>query len=265
MIHQTRVVLTLCTLLVIVVGCGGSSTTSQNVTQAPALTPTTAAPAATATVATTPTEAATATTEPSQTAVAATPPIDTTTQPDATAEAGASDLPALSPENAPQTPDATATEPSHASEPTRIIIPAIGLDLPTVSVGLDAQQVPIVPKHDVGWFTGSSMPGDHSNIILWGHVLRWLDSPSVKAPFEHVHDLQPGAEITIVTADGQEHRYKVTEQLQARPEETELLYPTLYERLTLVSCIGDKVIQDGTLTKEFRLVTLAVPIRDDQS
>ncbi len=178
-----------------------------------------------------------------------------------TVEASVSDLGALSAENAPQLPAATGEAVAVASEPARIIIPALGLDLPTVSVGLDAQRVPIVPKHDVGWFTGSSMPGDRSNVILWGHVLRWVDSPEIKAPFEYLHDLEIGSEITIVTVDGREHHYLVTQQIQSRPEETELLYPTLSERLTLVSCIGDKVIQNGTLTKEFRLVTIAEPVK----
>ncbi len=235
--------------MIFMAACGASEPNAAQVATTPQAAPT--MPASTATTQPTPTDPATATIAPAK----------ATTSPDATIETGENDLPALSSENAPPTPAATTAEPSHASEPARIIIPDIGLDLPTVSVGLDAQQIPIVPKHDVGWFTGSSMPGDRSNVILWGHVLRWLDSPTIKAPFEHVHELAPGAEITIVTVDGQEHHYRVTEQIQARPEETQLLYPTLSERLTLVSCIGDKVIQEGTLTKEFRLVTIAEPIR----
>ena len=58
-----------------------------------------------------------------------------------------------------------------------------------------------------------------------------------------------------------ERRYRVTEQIQTKPDETQLLYPTLAERLTFVSCIGDKVIQRGTLTKACRLVTIAEPVQ----
>ena len=244
----------ICSLLMFVVGCGETATSADSTFAAPTLAPTTQAPTSTATVEPSPTGGATSTAEPSPTNAPTVPPA-------ATVDAAASDLPVLSQENAPPTPDPTRQEPGDASQPARIIIPAIGLDLPAVAVGVDEQQVPIVSKHDVGWFTGSSMPGGRSNVILWGHVLRWLDSPTIKAPFERVHELQPGAELTLVTVDGQEHRYKVTQQIQARPEETQLLYPTLSERITLVSCIGDKVIQAGTLTKEFRLVTIAEPVQ----
>lgn len=243
-----------CGLLMFVVGCGETATSAGSTLAAPTLAPPTQVPMSTATVEPSPTIRATSTAAPSPTNV----PME---QPAATIDVAVSDLPVLSQENAPPTPDATRQEPGDASQPARIIIPAIGLDLPAVAVGVDERQVPIVPKHDVGWFTGSSMPGERSNVILWGHVLRWLDSPTINAPFERVHELQPGAELTIVTVDGQEHRYKVTQQIQARPEETQLLYPTLSERITLVSCIGDKVIQAGTLTKEFRLVTIAEPVQ----
>jgi sortase (surface protein transpeptidase) len=237
-------------IVALATACGNTANTAT--TQA-----TTAPAASTSAPTSTPPAAATNTPAPSPTAAATSFPP---TESPAAASTAASDLPALSPENAPQTPGETAA-PQEASEPTRIVIPALGLDLPTVSVGLDAQQVPIVPKHDVGWFTASSKPGERSNVILWGHVLRWTDSPEIAAPFERIHELQPGAEIVVVTADGQEHRYGVTQQIQTRPDETQLLYPTLSERITLVSCIGDKVVQNGTLTKEFRLVTIAEPLR----
>lgn len=174
--------------------------------------------------------------------------------------APASDMVALSPQTAPPTPDAALAAPVNAAHPARLIIPAINLDTPTISVGLDADRVPIVPKHDVGWFTYSAVPGQGTNIVLWGHVLRWLDSPEIAAPFERMEELTLGAEIVVVTADEQQHRYRITEQIRVLPTETQLLFATPTERLTLVSCIGDKVIEQGTLTKEFRLVTIAEPV-----
>jgi hypothetical protein len=44
-----------------------------------------------------------------------------------------------------------------------------------------------------------------------------------------------------------------------QPEDVQFILPTKREQVTLVSCIGDKVIRDGTLTKEFRLITIAAP------
>ena len=193
------------------------------------------------------------------TSLPATPTAEPVASSTATTRAANADLPALEPANAPPTPFGVEKLGATPSEPARIMIPAIGLDLVPVAVGLDERRVPIVPQHDVGWFTESAKPGERSNVIFWGHVLRWKDSPKMAAPFERMHELQPGAEMTVVTVDGMERRYRVTEQIQTKPEETQLLYPTLSERLTFVSCIGDRVIQQGTITKEFRLVTIAEP------
>lgn len=173
----------------------------------------------------------------------------------------AADLPALAlatalPALAPAPAEAQSTSP-----PVRIVIPTINLDLKPIPVGVDAQNVPIVPKHDVGWFKNSAAPGEGSNVVFWGHVLRWVDSPNTPAPFERVQELQAGAQITILTADGRSRQYRVTQQVRVKPEDTSLLFPSLGERVTLVSCIGDKVIQNGTLSKKFRLVTIAEPIR----
>jgi plastocyanin/sortase (surface protein transpeptidase) len=148
----------------------------------------------------------------------------------------------------------------NAAPPARLVIPAIGLDVKPATVGLDEQGVPVVPRHDVGWYSGSSMPGNTSNVIFWGHVLRWQDTPSVAAPFERLHELPVGAELVITSTDQRERRYRVTEHIRVRPENVVYLLPTSEERITLVSCIGDNVMVSGTLTKEYRLVTIAEPL-----
>ena len=128
-------------------------------------------------------------------------------------------------------------------------------------MGLDRANVPIVPKHDVGWYQLGAMPGQGDNVVFWGHVLRWQDAPDIPAPFARVEELTPGAEINVYTANGDVFRYQVTEAVQVRPDQLEYILPTGEEQVTLVSCIGDNVIVDGTLTKEFRLVTIAKPIQ----
>ena len=166
----------------------------------------------------------------------------------------------LVPEAAPPTPNGAPPAIVQPSQPVRLLVPQIGLDLAPVAVGLDERRIPIVPRHDVGWFTGGAVPGQNSNVIFWGHVLRWKDTPEVPAPFARVHELVPGAGLVVVTADGREHPYRVTQQVQVRPEEVQYISPTARERVTLVSCIGDNVILNGTLTKEFRLITIAEPL-----
>jgi sortase (surface protein transpeptidase) len=140
------------------------------------------------------------------------------------------------------------------------MIPAIGLDQRTVAAGLNAQRVPIVPKHDIGWYSRSARPGGQSNVVFWGHVLRWRDAPSIPAPFARVEELGVGAGLQVVTSDGQVYRYRVIQQLWVRPSEVKYILPTRGERVTLVSCIGDNVISNGRFTKAFRLITIAAPV-----
>jgi sortase (surface protein transpeptidase) len=240
-------VLALCAFLTM---CGPEQTPRAGVIDVPATAATTA-PTSTSTPTSTPTPAPTA----APSVVPATPTVDVASE-------VANDLPelVLSTENAPPTPAVGSAEPARASTPTRIIIPEIDLDLETVAVGVDPRGVPIVPKHEPGWFTGSAAPGQGTNVVFWGHVLRWQDAPALPAPFARLEELQPGASIDVVTADGERWSYRVTRQIRARPEDVHFLYPTLREQVTLVSCIGDKVIRDGTLTKEFRLITVAEPV-----
>lgn len=165
-------------------------------------------------------------------------------------------------------PDATGTAaglpdppPVKAVPPVQVRIPAIGLDVVPVPVGLDRVNRPIVPKHDVGWYTNSAMPGQGDNVVFWGHVSRWRDTPDQPAPFERLQEVRPGAEIMVASADGQEHRYVVTTMVQVRPHEVQYILPTGREQLTLVSCIGDRVILNGTRTRAFRLIVIATPVR----
>ncbi|GAC1541287.1 MAG: hypothetical protein NVS2B7_13920 [Herpetosiphon sp.] len=147
-----------------------------------------------------------------------------------------------------------------AAQPARLVIPALGIDTPVVAAGLDTERVPIVPRHDVGWYAGSARPGQGSNVVMWGHVLRFRDSPEIPAPFADLQNLQLGATIKVISAGGQVHRYRLEQQVRERPDQLDLLQPTRTERLTLISCIGANIISNGQLTKEFRLLSIAVPV-----
>ncbi len=147
-----------------------------------------------------------------------------------------------------------------AVNPVRLRIPAIKLDQPLVSVGLDKERRPVVPKHNVGWYQFSARPGERENVVLWGHVLRWKATPRIPAPFERLNEVKVGAEISVTMADGKLYRYKVARTVLARPEEIRYILPTGRAQLTLVSCFGKNVISRGELTKEFRLITIATPL-----
>ncbi len=147
------------------------------------------------------------------------------------------------------------------STPAKLVIGAIGVNQALVPVGLDQSRRPIVPRHQVGWYIHSGRPGRGENVVMWGHVLRWRDTPRIPAPFERLDTLKIGAEVKVVQADGKAYRYRVTKTIMAKPSDIQHILPTGKERLTLVSCFGDKVIVNGRITKKYRLITLAEPIR----
>ncbi len=145
--------------------------------------------------------------------------------------------------------------------PVRMKIPAIDLDMRTISVGLDKRRYPIVPNHDIGWYNLSAKPGQGDNIVFWGHVLRFKSTPKIPAPFARLRELKPGALVVLTDAAGVRRQYKVTRSVQVTPDQIKYVLPTGKEQVTLVSCIGDNVIVRGSLSKKYRLVTIAEPVK----
>lgn len=191
----------------------------------------------------------------------ATPTATPTVIPTATATVAPTFTPTAEP--AP-TPSPTATLaptplPTGDRTPARLVIPAINLDRKLYPVGLDKNNVPIVLDHDVGWYLYSAKPGQGENIVLWGHVLRFRKAPHIPAPFADVERLAIGSEILLYSADGAVFRYVVTRKERVTPDQVQYILPTGDERLTLVSCIGDRVIVEGNVELTHRLITIAVP------
>nr|PZN36573.1 MAG: sortase [Chloroflexota bacterium] len=140
---------------------------------------------------------------------------------------------------------------------TRVVIDAIGLDRAPLPVGVDEAGVPFVPKHDVGWFRASAVPGEGENIVLWGHALRFLDAPDIPAPFGQLSQLAPGDAIVLYDASGTPHTYHVARQVWATPDQVHYILPVGREQVTLVSCIGDRVMTERGVTMTHRLITIA--------
>jgi hypothetical protein len=128
-----------------------------------------------------------------------------------------------------------------ASPPTRIIIPAIGVNAPVTPKGLDQQhalELPPLSAHNLaGWYDKSPMPGQAGPSIIAGHV----DSTTGPSVFFNVRDLKPGDEILIEGAN--HHTVTFTVQwLQEAPKST---FPTQavyghvpYPALRLITCGG---------------------------
>jgi hypothetical protein len=147
-----------------------------------------------------------------------------------------------------------------AATPVRMVIDAIDLDQRVVAVGVDRQGNPIVPDHDIGWFNQSAMPGQGENIVFWGHVLRFRNAPQIPAPFARLKELRPGARVVLYDSTGGVHVYVVTQQLWVTPDRVEYIMPQGSERVTMVSCIGERVISAGEVVDmSHRLITIAEP------
>jgi len=131
--------------------------------------------------------------------------------------------------------------------PSRIAIPAIGMDAPIVPIGqkpIEASDEELaiwdVPNwRAAGWHETSVGIGVPGNTVLNGH------NTSNGEVFRNLYKLDVGAHIDIMTEDGPTHGYTVTEKLivreagqsiEVRRKNAQYILPTADERLTLVTC-----------------------------
>lgn len=169
-------------------------------------------------------------------------------------------LPAISATTAQATTTGTPQVVAEPQPPVWMYIGSINLSAPVVSVGVDAAGVPIVPDHNIGWFNQSAAPGAGENIVFWGHVLRFRSAPEIPAPFERIDELAIGTPIFVFDAAGREFVYYVREQIWVTPDQVQYILPQGEERITLVSCIGEYIIEDGSVEDmTHRLITIATP------
>jgi LPXTG-site transpeptidase (sortase) family protein len=133
---------------------------------------------------------------------------------------------------------------------TRLIlgveIPAIDINSPVVAVGWISKETaegrPVIewdsPESLAGWVVTSALPGDGSNIILYGH------NNLHASIFRDLGKLRAGDEISLKTGEGK-LVYRVSEVLFlqttfADPETLksyeQYLQPTKEEQLTIISC-----------------------------
>jgi LPXTG-site transpeptidase (sortase) family protein len=127
-----------------------------------------------------------------------------------------------------------------ASQPVRIIIPAIGVNAPVVPVSKTAGSVgtPPLTNHDLaGWYDGSVTPGQTGPSLIDGHI----DGDGLASVFYRVPALKTGDVIRVLLKDGETASFKVTwVQVVAKtafPWKAVLGW-TSYPSLRLVTCGG---------------------------
>jgi sortase (surface protein transpeptidase) len=136
-------------------------------------------------------------------------------------------------------PGAAAPVAAPAPAPTRVRIPAIGVDSPLVELGMDGGGVLVPPATaDVaGWFAAGPAPGAAGPALLAGHV----DSQSGPGVFFRLRDVAPGDRIEIDRSDGSVAAFVVSARTQTSKSAfpTDLVYaPTPGPELRLVTCGG---------------------------
>jgi len=162
----------------------------------------------------------------------------------------------------PPSPPATPSAATEGYPPTRIVIPAIGLDAPVVTttweivdVGGEQQAVwQVPPMRAAGWHEGSAPLGVPGNTVLNGH------NTTHGEVFRDLHLLQPGDRIVLYSGS-LPFVYQVDEvlilpeagqPLEVRLANAQYIEPTQDERVTLVTCHPY-----GSL--RYRLIVIARP------
>ena len=130
--------------------------------------------------------------------------------------------------------------PTSPIRPTGLVVPSAGIDAAGVGkLGLDAEgelQAPETPN-DVGWYSGSSAPGDSGPAVLVGHV----DSYRGPGVFWNLRTLKPGDPIDVPRSDGTVARFALdrVETVDKDAFPTQAVYgPTAGPSLRLITCGG---------------------------
>lgn len=146
------------------------------------------------------------------------------------------------------TPRPTATPRSY-SAPVRLGIPRVGIDGPVIPVGLGPERELEVPgqAHQIGWYKHGVAPGQRGNALFDGHV-DWRRSTAV---FFNLGKVEPGDEIVVTNAEGEQLRFVVEWKELYRVEMAPLdriFEHTSTPTITLMTCGGlfDRTAQSYT-------------------
>lgn len=126
------------------------------------------------------------------------------------------------------------------SNPTRVVIPALDVDVPLIGLGQQADGTMQVPTdaRTVGWYTKAPTPGALGPAVLAGHV----DYRKKPGTFHDLTDLKPGDSVNVDREDGGMAMFtvvKVERYAKARFP-TDAVYGAIdHAGLRLITCGGD--------------------------
>jgi len=153
--------------------------------------------------------------------------------------------PATEPAPASPTPSVTPIHPPASADPTRLEIPAIGLDTKVTPVGITEQydngvlkRVWQVADYAAGFHQGMARPGHVGNTVIAGHN-------NIRGEvFKDLHKLKPGDDVYVWVGD-EVYRYQVSAMYRVavkgaptsvQQDTLKWIMPTDDERLTLLTC-----------------------------
>lgn len=142
-------------------------------------------------------------------------------------------------------PTPTATPEPFAGEVSGFRIPRFEVDAQIENIGLIPGENQLdIPKDPlkVGWYRIYDRPGWMGNAVFSAHVDYW---PDIRGPFFNLSKLDPGDEVIVVMANGQEYRYRVFRKQRydvATIPMGDLIWPREKpadaEWITLITCGG---------------------------
>jgi sortase (surface protein transpeptidase) len=124
------------------------------------------------------------------------------------------------------------------STPTRLQIPAIGVDTTLMALGLRTDGSMQVPPggFPAGWYTGGPTPGELGPAVIAGHID--MKGPGV---FYALHNVLRGDRLTVTRSDGSTAVFQVTavRQYPKNRFPTTLVYGNIdHAGLRLITCGG---------------------------
>ncbi len=134
---------------------------------------------------------------------------------------------------------APTARPGRAPLPVWLNIPAIDVNAPIISVGLEPGGIMASPDDAdlIGWYEFGPRPGEASNAILAGHV----DWKGKTGAFARLHELKIGDVIEVKSGPQTGYRYRVISAESYRSDSApvaEIFGATTQPLLTLITCSG---------------------------
>ncbi|MFI6320801.1 class F sortase [Nonomuraea sp. NPDC050556] len=127
------------------------------------------------------------------------------------------------------------------AEPTRVLVPRLGINAPLVVLGVEDDGSLAVPPLDhanvAGWYGGGPTPGERGSAVIAGH----LDTRTGPAVFAKLHELRAGDVVGVVRTDGTVAVFAV-ERLERTPKTSfpadDVYGPSDERKLALITCGG---------------------------